>query len=65
MLLHFLISFGLPLQDSSGQSFEAGSPLVLTVANNFSTPLINSEAQQWDLPNVADLANCVSYFPLS
>lgn len=31
---------------------------VTIAANNFAVPLINSEAQPWDLPSVAELVSC-------
>jgi hypothetical protein len=56
MLLQFLTKF---LSSSFTQSIRTSIlTLVSTVADNFSAPLINSDPQKWDLPNVVEQVNC-------
>lgn len=56
MFLRFLANFVSFCFMGSFRTFVLAS--VTIVANNFAVPLINSEAQPWDLPSVAELASC-------
>ena len=56
MFLWFLANFVSSCFMGSFRTFVLA--LVTIVANNFAVPLINSEAQPWDLPSVAELVSC-------
>lgn len=54
--LRFLANFVSSRFVGSSRTFIPA--LVTIAANNFAVPLINSEAQPWDLPSVAELGSC-------
>ena len=48
-----------PVSSCLTESFRTPMLALVTIAaNNFAVPLINSEAQPWDLPSVAELVSC-------